>query len=104
MSVGDSKCFSNMWLCRYPDGRLPLGAFPPRRVPCLSKGVCQLSGQALISFLLDHIVAKIGSITFASNSVLRDLAEDVHHSKVNSTTFQREKHSTELPGRWGENG
>lgn len=102
MSVGDSKCFSNVWLGRYPDGSMPLGAFPLRRVHCLSKGTCQISGQALISFLLDHIVAKIESIAFASNSTLRDLlrtSSDVHHSKVNSATFQRKKHSIEFPGR-----
>lgn len=71
MSVGDSKCFSRMWLGRYPDGSLPLGVFPPRRASCLSKAISQLSGQALISFLPDHIVAKIGNIAFASNSTLK---------------------------------
>ena len=56
----------------------------------LSKGICQISGQALVSFYLDRIVAKIRDITFASNEMFRDLPEDGHHIKVNHTTFQRE--------------
>lgn len=93
MPVGDSKCFSNLRLGRYPDGSQPFGGFPPRHVSRGSKGICQISGQALISFYLGHIVAKNRNIALASNEMFRDLPEDVHHIKVNYTTFQRERNS-----------
>lgn len=39
MSVGNSKCFFNLWFSQIPDGSLPLVSVSPSRACCLSLGI-----------------------------------------------------------------